>query len=115
VLVWLLAITRNVAIDARRVRRPDPVEPHLVEELLPLRDDDSPGDHAVRNDALDHVRTALGTLPIEQRRAVLLATLGGRTAIEIGDIEGIPVPTAKTRLRAGLARLQASSITRGLR
>jgi RNA polymerase sigma-70 factor (ECF subfamily) len=37
---------------------------------------------------------------------VLLATVAGRTSTEIGAIEGIPVPTAKTRLRTGLRRLR---------
>jgi RNA polymerase sigma-70 factor (ECF subfamily) len=39
---------------------------------------------------------------------VLLATMGGRTTAEIGAIEGIPVPTAKTRLRTGLRKLRAA-------
>ena len=48
----------------------------------------------------------LGALPVEQRRAVLLATIAGCTTTEIGAIEGIPVPTAKTRLRTGLRKLR---------
>jgi DNA-directed RNA polymerase specialized sigma24 family protein len=37
---------------------------------------------------------------------VLLSTLAGRTSTEIAEIEGVPIPTAKTRLRTGLAKLQ---------
>jgi RNA polymerase sigma factor (sigma-70 family) len=112
---WLLTITRNLAIDLRRVRRADPIEPHLVELLLPPSDLDRPAARAELSDTVAQLRTVLDSLPAEQRRAVLLATVAGRTAAEIGVIEGIPVPTAKTRIRAGLARLQGSSITRGLR
>ena len=52
------------------------------------------------------VRHALGNLPDEQRRVVLLASLGGHTAVEIAEREGIPIGTAKSRLRLGLARLR---------
>ena len=38
----------------------------------------------------------------EQRRALLLASLHGRTAKEISEIEGIPLGTAKTRIRTAL-------------
>jgi DNA-directed RNA polymerase specialized sigma24 family protein len=50
----------------------------------------------------------LAVLPMDQRRAVLLATLAGRTAREIADIEDIPLGTAKTRIRTGLRRLRAA-------
>ena len=61
---------------------------------------------AVESDDMRSLRRALDRIPVEQRRAVLLATVGGRTSVEIGAIEGIPVPTAKTRLRTGLRRLR---------
>ena len=54
------------------------------------------------------VRSALLELPPEQRRAVVLACAYGRTAIEISEEEGIPLGTAKTRIRTGLKRLRAT-------
>jgi RNA polymerase sigma-70 factor (ECF subfamily) len=54
------------------------------------------------------VRDALSLLPIEQRRAVVLASVYGRTALEISQQEGIPLGTAKTRIRTGLLRLRAA-------
>jgi RNA polymerase sigma-70 factor (ECF subfamily) len=48
----------------------------------------------------------LTELPEEQRRAVLLAAFYGRTAREVGDIEGIPLGTAKTRIRTGMLKLR---------
>ncbi|MEI7992448.1 MAG: RNA polymerase sigma factor [Actinomycetota bacterium] len=105
VTTWLLTITRNLAIDAVRVRRAEPIDPWTAAELLGPSTNDPANDAVARDDA-DQLRIALGTLPLEQRRAVVLATLGGRTTTEIGRIEGIPVPTAKTRVRTGLRRLR---------
>ena len=61
---------------------------------------------ATQSDEMRRVRVALEALPDEQRRAVVLATIGGRTSAEIGEIESVPTPTAKTRLRTGLRRLR---------
>jgi RNA polymerase sigma-70 factor (ECF subfamily) len=105
--VWLLTITRNLAIDAMRVRRAVPIDPWFASDLLPPNDDD-PSIRAVDTDDLRRLRAELASLPVEQRRAVVLATIGGRTTTEIGAIEGIPVPTAKTRLRTGLRRLRVA-------
>ena len=105
VLVWLLTITRNAAIDAIRVRRTVPIDPWVAADLLGPSHVD-PATAAVASDDLCRLRIELDALPAEQRRAVLLATMGGRTTTEIGTIEGIPTPTAKTRLRTGLRRLR---------
>ena len=61
-----------------------------------------------RGDVRQTVRTALQVLPDEQRRAVVLAAVYGRTALEISESEGIPLGTAKTRIRTGLIRLRAA-------
>ena len=106
VVTWLLTITRNLAIDALRVRRPRPVDPSLVQDLLPP-DGADPADAAVRDDHVHVARRALASLPEDQRRAVVLATIGSRTSAEIAELEGIPVPTAKYRVQAGLRKLRA--------
>ena len=48
----------------------------------------------------------LGRLPVDQARAVVLAVIGGRTASEVAEHEGIPLGTAKTRIRTGLLRMR---------
>lgn len=114
VATWVLAITRNLAIDALRVRRSvsmDPLDPVFVSLVNAGQ---SPEDAAIVDDALNRARILLLGLPIEQRRAVLLATIYGRTAEEIAETESIPLGTAKSRLRAGLARVRASAHTVGL-
>ena len=51
---------------------------------------------------------AIAELPNEQRRALFLAAYLGRTAREIGELEGIPLGTAKTRIRTAMLRLRDS-------
>ena len=102
---WLLTIARNLAIDALRVRRPEPMDPWVAAELMPA-DASDPARAAVDADDVRRLRLALAALPVEQRRTVVLATIGGRTTAEIGLLEGIPTSTAKTRLRTGLRRLR---------
>lgn len=107
VAAWLLAITRNLAIDAVRVRRPTAVDP---DDLLALRLSSAgptPEEAAVTSDDIARVREVLTTLPEEQRRALLLAALHGHTAREISEAEAIPLGTAKTRIRSALLRLRA--------
>lgn len=103
---WLLTITRNLAIDVLRLRRPEPCDPmELIE--LPWHGQ-SPEEEALRSDDGDTVRRALRELPIEQGRAVLRATFFGATAAEVAAAEGIPLGTAKTRIRTGLIKMHAA-------
>jgi RNA polymerase sigma factor (sigma-70 family) len=105
VLTWLLTITRNVALDALRMRRHVPVDPDV---FIDLRADSrsEPEAQGLLADESQRARLALVALPEEQRRAVLMSAFFGRTAREIGEIEGIPVGTAKTRIRTGLLKLR---------
>ena len=106
VRTWLLTICRRLAIDALRVRRPSRYEPDALQPHLPPSTEVDPTDAAIAGDELGRVRRGLAALPDAQRRALLLATLGGHTAAEVASIEGIPLGTAKTRLRTGLRRLR---------
>lgn len=109
VLTWLLTITRNAAIDAVRTRRQTPVDGAVLEELIAAtaqrRD---PQDEVLRSVERDAAVAGLRALPPEQARAVVLAVIGGRTAAEVGEHEGIPLGTAKTRIRTGLRRVRAA-------
>jgi RNA polymerase sigma-70 factor (ECF subfamily) len=52
------------------------------------------------------VRDALADLPETQREALVLAYWGGFTAAQIAQRANVPLGTAKSRLRLGLARLR---------
>jgi RNA polymerase sigma factor (sigma-70 family) len=104
VTAWLLRITRNQAIDAVTARRPEPVDP---DELFDV-DLSDPADRAVVTDDVARMHRELATIPTEQRRAVVLASIGGRSMAEIAEIEQVPVPTVKTRVRLGMQRLRTA-------
>ena len=104
---WVLTITRNLAIDALRLRRAVPTDPDDFAASAVLSHEHNPEDAASRSDVRGMVRTALSGLPAEQRRAIVLAAVYGRTALEISESEGIPLGTAKTRIRTALIRLRA--------
>ncbi len=63
-------------------------------------------DDSLFSDDRDAVRSAVGRLPDPQREAVVLAYWGGLTAGQIARRVQIPLGTAKSRLRLGLARLR---------
>ena len=101
VVTWLLTIARNAAIDALRVRRPEPLDPDVVAARL-----ESPVDDREPPD--ERLRGALAELPEEQRRALFLAAYLGRTAREISELEGTPLGTIKSRIRTAMLKLHDS-------
>lgn len=76
-----------------------------VGEVEP-RADDRPDGVAEREDARAAVREALRRLPAAQREAVVLAYWGGLTADQIARHSRVPLGTAKSRIRLGLAKLR---------
>ncbi len=107
---WVLTITRNLAIDALRLRRSTPMDPDVFSSLPMVGTARSPEDAAMSMDGVPAVRAALAALPDEQRRAVVMAAVYGRTAAEISEVERIPLGTAKTRIRAGLRKMRAALV-----
>jgi RNA polymerase sigma factor (sigma-70 family) len=103
---WVLLMARSLAIDAIRRRV---LEARTLEQAdHPAEADREPGpdEQAATLDLTDRARRAMSSLPPEQRAALELAYLGGKTSAEISDLEGIPIGTAKTRIRAALLRLR---------
>ena len=93
-----------------RVRRPVSIDPDTLVGLDRASDDRGLQELAELGDDVARLRLALGRLPVEQRRAVVLAGLIGYTAREVGEIEQIPLGTAKTRIRTALLRLRAAMV-----
>jgi RNA polymerase sigma-70 factor (ECF subfamily) len=103
---WMLTIARNLAIDALRKQRSVPVDPLVFVDIAAASSEASLDERAIHGDDRAATIAALRTLSEPQRRAVVLSTLHGRTALEIAEIEGIPLGTSKTRIRDGLIHLR---------
>ena len=107
---WLLTITRNLAIDAIRLRRAVVLDPDDLLGLPLFASERDPADAAVVGADVDRLREALAGLPDAQRRAVVLAGVWGCTAAEIAEREGIPLGTAKTRIRMAMEKLRVALV-----
>jgi RNA polymerase sigma-70 factor, ECF subfamily len=70
------------------------------------RVDDHPAVLAEREQDRAEIREALRRLPEVQREAIVLAYWGGLTADQIARRSHVPLGTAKSRIRLGLARLR---------
>jgi RNA polymerase sigma-70 factor (ECF subfamily) len=62
----------------------------------------------------DEVKGALAALPPEERRAIELAYFGGHTYREVALLLAAPEGTVKSRIRAGLRRMQRSLAESGI-
>lgn len=105
VMGWLLTLAHRRAVDrvrsaqsaTERDRRYAVREPRAMTDV---------GEVVVDRMEAERVRRALGGLTGIQREAIELAYLGGYTHTEVAGLLGIPLGTAKTRLRDGLIRLR---------
>jgi len=103
---WLLTITRNLSIDALRVRRPGPTDPGDLAFAELASGERLPEDAVLADEMLTQLHNALAGIPEAQRRAVALAAFYGRSAQEIAELESVPLGTAKSRIRMGLTKLR---------
>lgn len=107
VTTWLTTIAHNLAVDAVRARRTEPVAPEDLDTLLGVVTD-TPERWALADEASAQLRAAVARLPREQARALMMAGVYGMTAQQVADAEQIPLGTAKTRIRAAMAKLRTT-------
>jgi RNA polymerase sigma-70 factor, ECF subfamily len=74
-----------------------------------------PDERVARSDHASRVRAAVAALPRPQREAVALAFWAGLPARDIADRTGVPLGTARSRLRLGLEKLERSAVAEGLK
>lgn len=67
-----------------------------------------PAGHVLRLDSERHLRNALDGLRAEERATIELAFFGGMTYRQVATILHLPEGTVKSRIRAGLRRLQVA-------
>ena len=104
---WMFTLARHKAIDA--VRREAAAKRQTAEVDLELYEaPDDVHDEVWRGLRREKLNAAIGLLPEDQRRALRLAFIQGLTQVEVAEREGIPLGTAKTRIRTALLRLRAA-------
>jgi RNA polymerase sigma-70 factor (ECF subfamily) len=103
---WILLIARSLAIDT--IRRRVLEAKILANEAQAPDAGAEPGPDSLVEilDLAGRARLAMQTLSAGQRAALELAYFGGKTSAEVAELEGIPVGTAKTRIRTALMRLR---------
>jgi len=102
---WISSIARNLAIDVARARRQVPIDPAQL--LLLVSGSADPETSALAGHDAARLRSALASLPPAQGRALVLAGIAGWSASEVAAAEGIPLGTAKTRIRTAMRSLRA--------
>jgi RNA polymerase sigma-70 factor (ECF subfamily) len=104
---WLIMLTRSRAIDRLRSRKTRTrVTESMAKDASRAGESRTPADEALATEAQRTVRTALKSLPSEQRAAIELAYFGGLTQFEIAQQLSQPLGTVKTRIRNGMMRLR---------
>jgi RNA polymerase sigma-70 factor, ECF subfamily len=102
---WLAVIARNRAIDVLRKRPPEAD----IDET-PLSTGIDLEDVAAQRLAIERVRSAIGQLPPEQRKALEMAFFEGLTHTEIASKTGEPLGTVKTRIRSALMAVRKAVV-----
>lgn len=97
---WRTRAVRDAAIErsGRETRMERPVQEDAAEPVI-------------RRDGERRMLSALDRLPGDQREAVLLAFGKGLTAREVANAVGVPLGTAKSRVRLGLQKARAELAT----
>ncbi|MFF3908181.1 RNA polymerase sigma factor SigM [Streptomyces sp. NPDC001848] len=107
VTTWLHRITVNACLDRARKaasRKTSPVDDtERLEQLLEPHE--SASAPAERNDLHRQLLEALGTLPPDQRAALVLVDMQGYPVAEAAHILDVPTGTVKSRCARGRARL----------
>ena len=103
---WILRRARLRAIDRVRsaiaTMKRDDREAFLVASI----NKESVEDEALRNVQRHAVRTALEIIGEPHKTAILMAYFGDMTHAELAEATGVPLGTAKTRVRDGLRKLE---------
>jgi RNA polymerase sigma-70 factor, ECF subfamily len=102
---WVLLIARSLAIDLIR-RRVLETRTMAGQEDPELAIEPGPEGKVETHDLVERARAAMVTLTPGQKAALELAYFQGKTSAEVAELEGIPIGTAKTRIRSALAKLR---------
>ena len=104
---WIFTVLLNAARDMRRRRKVRRAASLPEEDALPVQArEPDPAAVAERHDDLERVRSALLALPDSEREVFLLRQNGELSFPEIARTLGVPLGTAKSRMRLALSHLR---------
>jgi RNA polymerase sigma-70 factor, ECF subfamily len=107
---YLRLMARSRALDSYRESQAATRARGRLEVTVAVADDggaeERPSRAAERSEERRAVREALRGLPEAQREALVLTHWAGLTAEEIAERSGVPLGTAKSRIRLGMAKLR---------
>lgn len=103
---WLLTLTRHKAIDRlRTLRRRYNFIDEVTQEMA-AQESNFGNDEVFGHEKASIIRSAVETLPLDQRQAIEMAFLGGMTQNEISEALRQPLGTIKARIRRGMLKLR---------
>lgn len=106
-VAWVFVVTWNVAVDARRKRQRRPAAVPLDEaNPMHLQTHHAPFLAVERRDEVALAEAAIQALGDDEKQVFLLRTSGELTFEAVGAALGIPIGTAKTRMRSALHKLR---------
>lgn len=110
---WFMSVAHHRIVDIIKSRnrrlQTSSSAPHELLDLNPASGDNTE-EAAHRNIARDEILEALGQIPEEQRRVLVMAYFEGYSQSEIASRLGEPLGTVKTRARLGMQKLRAVMI-----
>jgi len=110
---WLLRIVTNACYDQLRLKQRRPatsLDALLVLESAPVQSltdpGESPEEYAVRQELNRAIQVGIGTLPPEQRVALVLSDVQGLSYQEIAEVTGASLGTVKSRLSRARGKMR---------
>jgi RNA polymerase sigma-70 factor (ECF subfamily) len=112
---YLRMIVKSRAVDRWRSRAVHRAAAERVqaEAGTTARAAASADEPVIRQETARTVREVVDSLPRPQREVILLAYGGGLSAPEVATVTGMPLGTAKSRMRLGLARAREALLAAG--
>ncbi len=118
---WLLRIVTNACYDQLRVKQRRPttsleaslVSDHGASPSFAADEGEQPEEYVLRQELSRVIQAGIGTLPADQRIALVLSDIQGFRYREIAEITGVSLGTVKSRLSRARAKLRDFLLARG--
>jgi RNA polymerase sigma-70 factor (ECF subfamily) len=110
---WLMRIVTNACYAQLRLKQRRPtasLDALLVSDPAPIRPltdpGESPEEYTLRQELSRAIQVGMGTLPSEQRVALILSDVQGLSYQEIAEVTGASLGTVKSRLSRARGKLR---------